>query len=214
MRTPARWVAITASPGSGRTATHTTTDPPCGDRSPRSPRHANALGYPSGGFSFPAFAKRVLTIHSTKRARSIATRTVSRCRFSCTHPLPQHPAANVRTSRSWTGRAVADFHHEAHPCCVAMLDAGGSGKLHDKRRAHGLPVGDSRQCEASIERYPAVWACVPSGARGPAVAYARCREKVFRQDVRPGWAADFFRRLMPPVRFRNRHHLERLTVRH
>ncbi len=56
------------------------------------------------------------------------------------------------------------------------------GRRRENAWAHELPVGDSRQCGASIERYPAVWACVPSGARGAAVAYAEYRERLFRDD--------------------------------
>jgi hypothetical protein len=48
-----------------------------------------------------------------------------------------------------------------------------------------LPVGDSRQYEASSERFSAAWIRIPSGARGPAVAYAEGRERMFRDDECP-----------------------------
>jgi len=61
-------------------------------------------------------------------------------------------------------------------------------------RLQGLPVGDNRQCETSIEHATAARLAMPSGARGFAVAYAEAWEKVFREDGCSCWIEQ---RLMP-----------------
>lgn len=133
-----------------------TTDPLPGDRSPRSPRNANALGFQSGGVLFWSFGKRVFCHSILKRARAIATRTVSRCRFSGRHRLRSilHRTFGHRGPR--TGRAATEFHHEARKCCAAMLGAGGGRFLQDTWHAHGLALrrgANAKHRSNGVQRY-------------------------------------------------------------
>lgn len=157
MPMPARCGTAAAIPASRKTATHTTTDPLTGDRSPRSPRNANALGFTSGGFSFSAFATMVFETRALIRvANGFALP------FFCTRPLPkqhdlkQHAPNNMfrsilhRTSGQRsprTGRAVTDFHHEVRKYCVAMLGAGGGRDPQKQQSARAFSVGDSPRCK-------------------------------------------------------------------
>ena len=162
-----------------------------------------------GRFRFSVRKER----HST-RARSFATRTASLTRFFAhTFPanaFPQHHSANARTSRSARGsslsRSSATRRASAAPRCSVRATAGCAW-------AHGLPVGDGRRCDASIERSPAARVRIPSGARGVAVAYARagkwCFDKATLAQRESGGAS---RRL--PVRFRHVVPLDSSTVEH
>lgn len=140
-----------------------------GDRSPRSPRTANALGYPSGGVFLFAFAKE---LH--ERARISASRTASHTHFSA----PQHPARTPGHRGPGSGRRCRGCPPEARKRCAAMLGAGGGGDCVCTRIA-----GCSQPAMRSIHRtFPAVWVSRPSGARGCAVAYARNDARVFLDD--------------------------------
>lgn len=111
-----------------------------GDRSPRSPRTANALGYPSGGVFLFAFAKEFHT-----RARISASRTVSHTHFLVRSIQRERPNIEVRSRVV----AVADVRlrrESAAPRCSVRVAARNAC-------AHELPVVRSRQCEASIVRF-------------------------------------------------------------
>lgn len=110
-----------------------------GDRPPRSPRTANALGYPSGGVFLFAFAKE---FHA--RARITASRTVSHTCFPIRSIQRERPDIEVRRRVV----AVADVRlrrESAAPRC--------SVRVAGTACAHELPVVRSRQCEASIVRF-------------------------------------------------------------
>lgn len=65
-----------------------------------------------------------------------------------------------------------------------MLRHGRSGwrsRCIGRMRPNGLASGDRRQCETSSERSAAARVLIPSGARGPAVAYAAERKTMFRK---------------------------------
>lgn len=132
-------------------------------RSQREFTHTRAIHRVANGFAHPLFRKRP-PFRSILHER---TDTEVRARVAQT----RDSANQVRSSRS-SGRAIALRRDARRGRRFGYLS----------ECAHELPVGDSRQCEASIERHSAVWVCVPSGARGAAVAYAEGREMVFRDD--------------------------------
>ncbi len=170
MRTPAGGRKTARSRST--TASTTRADLRPGDRSPRSPRNANALGSRFRG----RFVFRVRKGVPCTRARIFAARTVSLTRSSPTFRSIQRerPDSEVR-ARVVAARDSATRRASAASRCSMRAAAGNAW-------AHGLPVGDGRQCEASIERSPAARVSRPSGARGAAVAYAGDRKTVFRQD--------------------------------
>ncbi len=88
-------------------------------------------------------------------------------------------SANVRTSKSERGSSLSRIsawrRESAAPRCSVRVATGNAC-------AYELPVVRSRQCEASIARFLAVWVSRPSGARGSAVAYVRGDARVFLDD--------------------------------
>lgn len=125
----------------------------------------------SGGVFVFAFA-RDFHAHARESSRR------GRFRSRVLHRHSAASSANARTARS--ARVVAERNSATRRASAAsrcsMRAAAGNAW------AHGLPVGDGRQCGASIERSPAARVSRPSGARGAAVAYADDRQTVFRQD--------------------------------
>lgn len=145
-----------------------TTDPLPGDRSPRFPRNANALGCSPGVFLF---------------------------RRSHDRSLQRAPRTGVKDVRGVPRRGRSC----ARACCPPRPTA--AGAWHRVRA--WISVGHGRQRSASSQRSPAAWACVPSGARGPAVAHAGrpgavCPSTTIAQ---PGSAANALRR--SPVQIRH-----------
>ena len=126
------------------------------------------------------------------------------------NPFPQHHSANARTSRSARGsplsRNSVTRRASAAPRCSVRATAGHAW-------ANGLPVGDGRQCETSIERSPAARVRIPPGARGTAVAHARARTRCFgKTTLAQRESGGASRRL--PVRFRHVVPLDSSTVEH
>lgn len=166
----------------------------------RSPRPANALGFPPGAFCFAASSD---AFASTYRARLSVSRTVSRRRCPRIPTAPHANAAtpsaasvaNVRASKHGRGsrrRGVmpeGEWRHRfattsrlrrtlAAPRCSARARWWRRLGIEDDACAQALPAGDSRQSETSSRHasatiaHPAARIPHPSGARGPAVAYA------------------------------------------
>ena len=127
---------------------------------PDLPRNANALGLDTRGrFVFGVREGSLPCCFSLD--------------FSGFQPAPKHPRACAPQGRCRRGAARR---------CVRMLRhgrCGGRPQRIGRLRPHELASGDRRQCEASDEGSAAARVRIPSGARGPAVAYAAESQTVF-----------------------------------
>lgn len=122
---------------------------------------------PPGGVSFSAFAEDA---HASTRSISF-------------HHGNTFPPWGIRVARACAPRCrgAAATGARALRRDAPTRAAQGRNTHMGARRPDGLPVGDSRQCGASIEHASAARVRIPSGARGAAVAYAEAWEKVLHE---------------------------------
>lgn len=143
---------------------HSRLIPRTGDRSPRSPRgKANALGFHPGGFFYVVRKGSTHEFAGHATPRSIRVHARSR---------------GNTTNGAGPGMARGNLLYAGFRRRAWMLRQGGDG-----RPRTGIAAWRQAAMRSAHRRSTAARVFIPSGARGPAVAYAGDRAKAFHEDA-------------------------------